>query len=567
MDSFSEPFVEEIVICASTQVGKTECMLNMLGYIIDQDPGPALWVDMDETEAKDLCSERIIPMTKITPAVNQHLTENPDDVTKKGIKFDRMKLKVGWSTSPRKLASRAIRYLLMNEINKYPLFSGREADPIKLAEERTRTFKYNRKIVKCSTPTLPDGYITREYDLTDCRKYYVPCPHCGFFQLLLWPQIKFPKEERNPQVILSKRLAHYECINCKGKITDSMKPKMLSKGKWIPEGFDANETMDIKFPVFAKTGFWINSLYSPWLTFSEIAAEWLESYQYPSLLMNFVNSWLAEPWRENTAKTKPDEIRECMLPYPMKVVPAEALVLTAAVDTQKDYFIASIRAWGYHSRSWKIWSGRLETWDDVELFLIKNAYPVEGKDNEMLIRLVLIDSGYRTGEVYEFCSRYLEIVRPIKGKDTLGGMPFRVSTIERLPSGQILPEGLSLWTIDTNFFKDKLNRLIKSTKEHGPGGWFLDKDTANDYILQMCSEHKTIIHDKKNRRVREEWQPVSDHAQTHYWDCEVYNTAAAEMLRVFYLREENKPKVKPKQLGEKKTGQWIIREGRWIDRE
>ncbi len=566
MDAFSNPNIEEIIFCASTQVGKTEAMLNMLGFAIDQDPGPALWVDMDELEAKDLCSERIIPMTRITPAVNKHLTDNLDDVTKKGIKFDRMKLKIGWATSPRKLASRAIRYLFFNETNKYPPFSGREADPIKLGKERTRTFPYNRKIVCCSTPTLPEGYITREYELTDRRKFYVPCPHCGFYQLLLWPQIKFPKDERNSQIIRSKNLAYYECIHCHGKINDEMKPKMLSLGRWIPDEFDANDTHDIEFPVFSKIGFWINSLYSPWLTFSEIAAEWLDSQGHNELLMNFINSWLAEPWSETMQKTQPDEIRALIQPYPAKLVPNEALVLIAAVDVQKDYFIVTVRAYGYNSRSWLIWACRMESWSDIELFLLKTAYPKENKE-EIPIRLINLDTGYRTDEVYDFCATHRDICRPIKGRDNLGGMPFKITTIERLPkTGKMIPGGLKLWILDTNFFKDKVARLIKNAREGGPGGWALYQETPNDYILQMCSEHKVPIRDKKKRQIREEWAPVSSHAPTHFWDCEVYNVAGAEMLRIFYLRKDEitvpQPTVENPSPDKKNT--WITHKKNWI---
>ena len=61
MDAFTDPFVEEITVMAASQVGKTEGMFNMLGFIIDQDTGPALVVlprENDEAVATQ-CLERL----------------------------------------------------------------------------------------------------------------------------------------------------------------------------------------------------------------------------------------------------------------------------------------------------------------------------------------------------------------------------------------------------------------------------------------------------------------------------------------------------------------------------
>ena len=42
MDSVNDPMVEDIVIMSSAQVGKTELLLNIIGYYIDYDPAPML---------------------------------------------------------------------------------------------------------------------------------------------------------------------------------------------------------------------------------------------------------------------------------------------------------------------------------------------------------------------------------------------------------------------------------------------------------------------------------------------------------------------------------------------
>ena len=77
---------------------------------------------------------------------------------------------------------------------------------------------------------------------------------------------------------------------------------MMLAGKWTPE---------IKTRTRHK-GFWINSLYSPWLTWSDIAAEFLKSKDYIELLMNFVNSWLAEVWEEKIEEHSDIYFEKCM---------------------------------------------------------------------------------------------------------------------------------------------------------------------------------------------------------------------------------------------------------------
>jgi len=567
MDAFTDPLVEEITIMAASQVGKTESMYNMLGFIIDQDPGPTLMVLPRENDAKSISYNRVLPMIEGSKALMVHMTPIADDITRLEYHLDRMILYFAGSNSPADLAGRPIRYLFLDEVDKYPRFSGREADPIKLASERQKTF-WNKKTVKVSTPTTRDGYIHREYEKSDRRKFYVPCPQCGKYQILVFGQIKWPKEERSAEKIRNERLAWYECFFCQGRIEDYQKGKILLQGQWVPDGCEIADDGSIRGAIVKSKhhGFWINSLYSPWLTWSDVAAEFLKSKDYVELLMNFVNSWLAEVWEERVEETSIDKIRALAGEHEEGMVPEEAILLTAGVDVQKDHFYATIRAWGYQQRSWNILAVRLEEWEDVIRVLFKTTYPSEDANIEPFpVRLTCIDTGYRTSEVYEICSAWRDVARPIKGRNQLGGIPYRISTIERFPdSGVTIPGGLALWSLDTSYFKDKVRRLMQNTSLDGPGGWFIHRNPPEEYVKQLCSEHKAIIRDKKTRRAREEWRPVSAHAATHFWDCEIYSAAAAEMLRVFYLQENSGQVIhRSEQHKNFSYKNWIPRKPNW----
>lgn len=574
MDAFNDPFVEEITIMASTQVGKTESLHNMIAYAIDQDPGPVLVVMPRDEDAKSLSSKRIIPMIEHSPRLKMHFTKDQDDVTKKEIQLARMVINFTGANSPAGLATRPVRFLFFDETDKYPHFSGKESDPISLATERTRTF-WNRKIVKCSTPTTREGYIFREYEKSDQCKFYVPCPHCGEYQILLFrPQLRWTEEVRDPDKIRNNNLAWYECVTCKGRITDTQKRKMLLSGQWVPEGCSIDKAGAVTGNIPEnprRRGFWLNALYSPWLSFSDIAAKFLESEKYLELLQNFVNSWLAEVWEEKIEKTEPEELRSLAGPVRKGIVPTRGIVLTAGVDVQKDHFYLVIRAWGPRQESWLILEERVESWEDVVKILFSTQYPAENSNlTPFQVRLACIDSGYRTDEVYEICRKWKHVAKATKGHDRLGGQTFKPSLIDRTPSGDPIPGGLTLYHVDTTYLKDKITRLVKNTQE---GIWHLHADPSMDYLRQFCAEHKILIRDKKTGKSREEWRPVSPHAASHYLDAEVYAMVAGEMLRVYNLQEGDRPIVHrpdqqaaPRLRVEYGKGNWINRgrEGSWL---
>jgi len=553
MDAFTDPYVDEITVMAASQVGKTEAMYNMLGFIIDQDPGPTLMVSPRADDAKSVSYNRVRPMIECSPVLNRYIPINTDDITKLEYHFDRMILYFAGSNSPADLASRPIRYLFLDEVDKYPKFSGREADPIKLASERQKTF-WNKKTVKVSTPTTREGYIFREYDKSDQRRFHLPCPHCGKKQVLLFGQIKWPKEESSPERIKNNRLAWYECAHCKKRIDDIHKQKMMLAGEWISEKGEHNR----------NRGFWVSSLYSPWLTWSDIASEFLKSKDYVELLMNFVNSWLAEVWEEKIEETTVDKVRNLARDYDQGVVPDEVLVLTAGVDVQKDHFYYVIRGWGYYEESWLIRADRVEYWDDIIDCLFKTEYRRASSAETLSVYLGCIDSGFRTDEVYRFCREWPDKTKAIKGLEEItGGRFYRPNKIDiNSRTGAVIPGGLVLWNLNVTQYKDKINRLVTS---QNPGKWHIFKNPADDYLTQFTSEHKVLIRNRTTGKAKEVWQKKKEAAANHYLDAEVYALAAADIIRALNMRKEDSPRVHQPVTDESGRGGWLRKtKGSWI---
>ena len=575
MDAFIDPAFEEITVMASTQVAKSETINNIKGYVVDQDPGPALSVKAREDDAFSDAHNRLRAMFRESEQLRRHIPSGRSaDLMMKEFRLDRMTLYFAGSNSPAALSGKPIRYLFLDETDKYPRFSGREASPIKLARHRTRTF-WNRKIFKASTPTTEYGYIWKEYNKSDKRKYYVPCPSCGHYQILYFDRIKMPRGEWTAGDIREKRPAWFECEECKHKIRDYQKPGMLKKGVWLAEGQRITSRGVIKGERQAgnHAGFWLNAVYSPWLTFSEIMAEFVEAQEGGDEdMMDFTNSWLAEIWEEKAEYKDSKQVLSNRADYPAKVVPAGAVLLTAGVDVQKHFFYYIIRAWGAKMRSWLVDEGQLQGEDLIILndAVVGVKFPLYQDDNgnEMKVALTCIDAGYRTDEVYDYTKLKMN-TRPIKGASRNPQRPFWSTIVDVHPvTGQRLKHGgVRLWLLDTDHFKNFIFRRMQFPEDN-EFGWHVHRDITLDYADQITSEKKVVV--KRGRQEWEEWQPKSKGAKNHLWDCEVYAAAGAHMLKGIIEREVKKRDRGQRsevrgQKEKKQGGSWVRPNGgKWL---
>ena len=540
LDSFSDASVEQITIMASTQVAKTEAQLNCLGYALDQTPGPCLFVLPREEDAVLMGQRRIKPMLTATPSLRAQMSDWASDNKLKSIRVGQSMIYLAGANSPADLASKPVRFLFLDEVDKFPAFSGKEADPISLATERQRTF-WNRKRIITSTPTTREGFIWREWEASDQHRFWVPCTRCGFFQVLkFFPNLRWPKDVRDPYLIKREDLAWYECENCKAQLKDTDKHRMTQSGVWCPQGL----TVDLDGKVRGKArkthlrGYHLSCLYSPWISFSEMAAKFLESKDDPAQHLNFTNSWLGNPWEEKGENVTPEYLKTRQAPHAKGECPKDALVLTAGVDVQDIHLYYTIRAWGYEERSWLVEAGRVEHWENLSSLLFQREFPIiESGGKTLRVRLACLDSGYRTDEVYQVCREWIDVARPIKGQQRIsGGIPIRMSKIDRNFAGATISSGVKLWHLDTTHFKDKLTRLIRTDSE-SPGSWRTHFETPDEYLNHIASEHKVIRTNKNSGEVKSVWVKKPGFGGNHWLDTEVYALAAAEMLGVYTLQE------------------------------
>ncbi len=543
MDEFNNYETETIIFCKPTQVGGTEAAQNMIGYIVMQDPSPTMIVYPTETLAKSISENRLRPMLKATPEIWRKFDENSSLLE---LQFDGMYLALVGSNSPSGLASRPIRFLIMDEVDKYPSTSGKEADPIMLAIERTKTF-HNRKIYITSTPTIKTGHIWKAKEDADVEKhYFVPCPHCGEYIEFRFQNIRFPDEEGMSYADRAES-AVYVCQECGCIITDNDKHHMLQRGEWRIVRHNTK---------YARTiAFWINTLYSPFVRWADIAKKFLLTKDDPEQYQNFVNSWLAEPWEESKLKTSADLVMERQTEIPAFTVPSWAKLLTGGVDVQETSFYWTIRAWGDFLTSQNIAHGQALSFSEIDR--IMNLEYMSENGVPMIVNLCLIDSGDQTDMVYDFCVYHSDYALPVKGASHAQLSHYKLSAINRKGSNA---SGMVLVLVDGDKYKDMIARRMR--KENGVGSWMVYQGCDAEYADQVTAEHK--VNEKKNGVIRQVWRKKHSHGDNHYLDAEVYAMAAADVLEVRTLYSREDVSKRQNDQSEPLEEQWIEIQEDWI---
>ena len=544
MDSFADSFVERITVMASVQSSKTESVYNMLFYAIHDDPGPALVV-MPTLSTLRRVNKRILSMIRESPEIADKITRNPDDLTRQEIHLENMTIHFATAGSTADLRNVEARYVLMDETDDYLADAGGQGSPVEMAEARSTTY-WNRKIITCCTPTHQEGYINIEYERSDRRRYWVPCPHCGGYQVLSFWKVKhkgaplgeWPKDKRGADYIKANRVARYECEHCGGEIDDRDKAWMLRLGTWLPEGhgIERDGTCAIPRPRASHVGFTWNALYSPWRTFSDVAAQYFATKDDPEKYRTFVNLWLAEPWRDIAHQRQTDDILALCTERPALVVPAGTVALTAGIDNQRTGKWVVIRAWqrdGLSVSSHLVRWGFVESWEQLEQWIFQDTYTVEDSGIALQVWRGAIDIGggrlgddadddtTMTEQVYDWLRRSGRgVVYGVKGLSRAmgGGRKMKSSLIDKMPgrNGRLIPGGIRLWLLDTGRFKDAIWSHIET------GSFRLHADVGETYARQLTSEVKT-----RDNRGRASWT-LQGRKANHLFDAEVYAAAMAD---------------------------------------
>lgn len=551
MDTLNDPDIRRTFFCKASQVGGTEALANMICYIITQSPAPTMIVYPNDDLAKDISNDKLKPTFRLVPEVRKQFQENSSKELR--LKFKNMVLYLRSAGSPSKLASKPIKYLFFDEIDKMGGASKKEAAPYNLALERTKTYRPQEKVYACSTPTLKTNYIWDLHDKADeVRHYFVKCPHCGAWIEFVFKQIIFEKDENKSMSNYERaQTAIYVCQECGCGISDADKPKMLREGAW-----KAVKKRGIGKP--KTVGFWLSALYSIFLKWADIAEEFLNSKDDPEKLQNFANSWLAEPWEDTKLNTTEELVMERQTTLPEFAVPDWAKLITGGVDVQETSLYYSIRAFGEYTTSQNITHGQVLSFADIEQ--IMNSEFLKENGERMMVSLALIDSGFQPDATYDFCIDNADWALPCKGASNPMESRYKISKVDKANSKAY---GMQLVLVDGDKYKDTIASRMR--KANGRGSWMVYQGCDQEYAKQVTAEHK-VYEKQANGNRKPKWVLKHSHAANHYLDCEVYSMNAAEIMGVRSLHLQNMEEPREQRKPEQYTPEeeWIRENEDWV---
>lgn len=533
MDAVTDPDIETIVIKSSSQIGKTEIELNIIGYYIHQDPCPIMVILPNmEPVAQDWSRDRLAPMIRDTVVLAERVGEQKNGNSTYHKKFPGGQIVIAGANSPASLASRPIRILLCDEVDRFPASAGTEGDPIALAEKRTITY-WNRKKIYVSTPTVEGASrIEKEYQKGTQEKWCIQCPCCGEYVFINFYGIKFQHKwisDKLPEVWDVK----FQCPECYAEADEHTWKGQ--PGKWIADNPQVKRIRS----------FHLNAFVSPWYSWTEIIKEWLEAKDDPVKLKVVKNTLFGECWEEKLDVDDEDKLLERREKYEADL-PDGVLLLTCGVDTQDDRLEFEIVGWGIGKESWGIEYGfiigkpdDLSTWQMLDDRLKKVYRFADGRG--LMIACTCIDSGgHFTTSVYRYCKQNEHRrIFAVKGQGGPG-----IPLIHKLSRNN--KENALLIILGVDEGKTNIISALK-VKEPGPRYChYPDSDNRGydrHYFQGLLSERQ--VPRKKNGIMRYTWEKISVNARNEAFDTRNYAQAAMELLKPNFELLEKRLKELP----------------------
>lgn len=539
LDAIADSSVKRISLCWGSQTSKTTTFYISLAWVISQDsPKAILWVFPNLALCKAFSSERWLPFCRESGGLQQEIPLDlrgeidTDRFTLTKQEFKRCTMNLVGAGSAANVRSYPVSILVLDEIDVIDSSTRREAlDRVKA--------RHDFKILQSSTPIEERGGIWEEYMSGDRRRYYVPCPKCKakiVFRLwddkgdlnLRWDD-KAKKPDGEIDLGLVQRSTVYVCESCGGEIRDYEKKRMLDSGEWVA----TSSTHEMGF-----RSYHLNSLYAPALTFGRVAVEFLKASADPGALKTFVNGWLAEPFTQQESRIDPEAFKAIEKEYERGELKGSYRII--GVDVQRSMFYWVVRGFDADGTSYLIDHGTAPSFDDLEA--LANNYGCS---------YGIVDTGYRTQEMYEECHARRPFWFAAKGWDRLQ-QSYRMSNVDPFTPVQGKSGAPTINLLHVN--KETWQHEMLKRRNGESHNWFTYRSVDMEYVRHLLSTNLVERVDRKGRVVLE-WH-VEGHRQDHWWDCEVYILA---LSHVFGLGGAVMRKEKP---GSKKAKKKLPRKQR-----
>lgn len=557
MEAITDEKIEQVVVMKSARLGYTLSLLAAIGRWVHQDPTSVLIVLPTVEGAKMFSKDFLAPCFRDVDVLRKIIFEDVEDTGPRGSgntilhkHFPGGVLSLVGSNSGAGFRMSSRRVGVYDEIDAFPESTGPEGDPIELAKRRAQGF-WNRKFILGSTPLLSgSSRIERAFLDGDRRRYFVPCPHCDHMAPLVFRR---PKDEERDEEEMEQpgeggpaasghalcwetdkpETAFFACERNGCVIEPAHKRRMLERGEWRAEKpFKGTASFHAwgAYSLLANVGW------------SDIAREFIASRAVPKKLQTFVNTVLADTWKEQGHA--PDESRLYRRREAYTLVPDAAWVLTAGVDVQKDRWVYEVVAWGTDLQSWSMDAGEVfgdpsnrEAWAALDEVLSRTYRTEAGA--VLPIRLAAVDSGYATADVYRWARGKVRVIA-VKGRADLNAVVGIASPVDVKEQGKRITRGLKVWPVGVDVVKEQLYQWL-DMKVPSPGAPFppgychFPETRTEGYFRQLSAEHQVTRKDRHGYTHRV-WEMRPGYSANHALDCRVYARAAAAVLGVDRMR-------------------------------
>lgn len=503
-EAFTDPRVRTIVLCWASRTSKTETAMNCVRYSIAADAQPCLVVMPSKELARSFSETRFQPAIEDSPILRAEKPDDPDQYKLLEMHFKRCSVFLTGANSAANLKSRGIGVLMADEIDTWPQASAKETGALQQAMERLKD-RPGAKALLVSTPTIESGQVWYEFQLGDQRYYFIPCPVCGHMQSLRFPQIRWPEECKDAdgkwKLNEVKRLARYHCEKCEAPWNDGQKLGQLKAGEWRPTN-PAAET--------DRRSYHLSSIYPAWITYGEVAVQFLRAKESPEELQRVVNSWFAEPFYlgglkgefENTVASRAQEVA-------VEVPDGYKPIMT--VDVQQDHVRFVVRAHNRDRESLRLDYGQAPGFEEAEVVARRWKCVVIG-----------VDAAFRQQQVMDWCVQRPGWIPVIGSAGLMTDIRWNDMPIDGgLFKGQVVKS----LRFRPNAWREELYKRIKTNAPK----WGIAGDVGRDYKKEMCGESRVLRRGSRGQTMIE-WIKTGPN---HYWDCEVNQIALLEAVRVY----------------------------------
>jgi phage terminase large subunit GpA-like protein len=553
--AFADHRYRRITFAMGTQMGKTATMFNIIGWKLDDQPEPIIYVGATQSNIDNVVEKNIVKMFRECPSLWAKMQHGKKS-TKHNKQIAGTHLRLAWAGSASELASDSASLTFVDEVDRPEKNATGEGDLIELAEARGDAYP-NSKLGITSTPTegrveakahtetglehwlVSDNIqspVWQQWQEGTRKEWAIPCPDCNEYFIpkshLLW----YP-EDATPTIARCE--AKLACANCGTLIDDKYRNSMNALGVYVAPG---EKVEDGKVVGQAETegnsnaSYWVSGLcsFSAKKSYGHIAEKLVKAIKSgdKDKLQTVYNTGFGEVYALAGDTPSHTAVYQQRGTHSTGEVPEDVYILLCTVDVQKDRFVYVVRGWKPDYTSWLIEAGEIWVDTDKPEAQRKLEQLLTREYNGHFIAQMGVDAGYRKDTVHQFVRAHGN-AKALRGRPTLA-KPFTATNVDVNHRGKVLKNGVKEWHLNADIGKSWVHGRIGWPMDES-GAWFLPVDVTEDYCKQIVAEERRT--DSRGRGV---WKQI--HRDNHFLDCEQMNYMLARIVAIQHMNQ--KPEIK-----------------------